>query len=116
MPLDGVLSLLLEAQVAHGEVAAIEQALLARLRGGEGNGLEPTSLAIPRRLRGDVTVREFARAAGVRPATIYGWISAGRLTVKKRGVKKQSRVRISLSELRPARSGPPAPQRGWTGG
>jgi excisionase family DNA binding protein len=99
VPLERVPRLLLEAQVAHGEVAAVEQALLARLRHGE-TAAEPTPGVEPdRRRRGQVTVAEFARLAGVRPGTVYDWIHAGRLTVKKLGATKQARVRIPLAEL-----------------
>ena len=99
IPLDGVPRLLLEAQAAHGEVAAVEQALLARLRHGETAADPPPGVEPHRRRRGQVTVAEFARLAGVRPGTVYDWIHAGRLTVKKLGATKQARVRIPLAEL-----------------
>jgi excisionase family DNA binding protein len=100
IPLDGIPRLLLEAQAAHGEVAAVEQALLARLRNGEPAVDPMPGCALDRRRRGQVTVAEFARLAGVRPGTVYDWIHAGRLTVKKLGATKQARVRIPLAELR----------------
>jgi excisionase family DNA binding protein len=99
IPLDGVPRLLLEAQAAHGEVAAIEQALLGRLRNGEPAAHPPPGAGPDRRRRGQVTVAEFAKLAGVRPGTVYDWIHAGRLTVKKLGATKQARVRIPLAEL-----------------
>jgi hypothetical protein len=91
--------LLVAAQVAHAEVAAVEQALIARLRNGEAAADPALEPGAPPHGRGQVTVAAFARAAGVRLGTVYDWIHAGRITVKKLGATKQARVRIPLSEL-----------------